>query len=47
MIFDCLLAGDTGSLVVVARTEAAGSFVFQLGGFVAVGIGGSMAEGFV
>ena len=58
MIFDCSVAGGTGSFVVVAVTgaETTGSFVsqhvdcFVVGdteGFVAVGIGYSVAEGFV
>ena len=47
MIFDCPLSGGTGSFVVVAGTEAAENFVFQLEGFVAVGIGSSVDEGFV
>ena len=56
MIFDCSLAGGAGSFVVVAVTgaEAAESFVsqhvdsFVVGdteGFVAVGVGDSVAEG--
>ena len=47
MIFDCPLAGGTGSFVALAGAEAAESFVFQLKGFVAVGVGSSAAEGFV
>ena len=47
MNFDCSLAGGTGSFVVVAGAEAVESFVFQLEGFVAGGIGSSVAEGFV
>ena len=47
MIFDCSLVGSAGSLVAMARAEGAESFVLQLEGFVAVGIGGSAAEGFV
>ena len=56
MIFDCSLAGDAGSLVAVAGTKAAESSDFQhvdyfvvgyTEGFVAVGIGDSVAGGFV
>ena len=47
MNFDCSLAGVTGSFVVVAGSEVAESFVFQLVGFVAVGIGSFATEGFV
>ena len=56
MIFDCSLARGTGSFAAVAGAEAAESFVsqhvdcFVVGdteGFVAVGIGDSVAEGFV
>ena len=47
MIFDFPLAGGAGSLVVVAGAEAAESFDFQLEGFVAVGVGGSVGEYFV
>ena len=45
MIFDCPLAGDVGSFVVMAGAEAAEHFVFQLEGFVAVSIGSFTAEG--
>ena len=58
MIFDCSLAEGAGSFVAVAvtGTEAAESFVsqhidcFVVGdteGFVAVGVGDSVTEGFV
>ena len=47
MNFACSLTGGTGSFVVVAGAEVSESFVFQLVGFVAVGIGSSVAEGFV
>ena len=56
MIFDCSLAGGTGSFVAVTGAEAAESFVSQqvdcfvigdIDGFVAVGIVDSVAEGFV
>ena len=58
MLFNCSLAGGTGSFVAVAVTgaEAAENFVFQhvdcfvVGDtevFVAVGFGDSAAEGFV
>ena len=45
IIFDCHLVGGIGSLVFVAGAEVAESFVFQLEGFVAVGIGCSAVEG--
>ena len=47
MNFDCSLAVGSRSLVVVAGVEAAEKFVFQLKGYVVVGVGSSVAEGFV
>ena len=47
MIFDCSLARGSGSFVAVAGAEVAEIVAFQLEGFVAVGTGGSAAEGFV